>query len=213
MSKKLDQIRKEYNLKQLNETEVYSNPIKQFEQWFNEALNANCAEPNAMTLATSTFEGKPSARIVLLKDFNENGFSFFTNYESKKGKQILQNPYGALVFWWPEVERQVRIEGKISKVSTSDSDKYFRTRPEGSKIGAWASPQSQPIPNRRYLENLQSDFKEEFSGKTIVRPPNWGGYLLSPTVLEFWQGRQNRLHDRIQYTLQNEEWLIERLAP
>lgn len=213
MNKKIENLRKEYNLKNLNETEVNPNPIFQFEQWFNDAVNAQCFEPNAMTLATSTFEGKPSARIVLLKDFSDQGFTFFANYESKKGKQILQNPYGALVFWWPELERQVRIEGKITKVSPAESDRYFRTRPEGSKIGAWASPQSQAIPNRKYLESLQSDFKEEFSGKTITRPPNWGGYVLAPFLLEFWQGRQNRLHDRIQYTLVNDSWVIERLAP
>lgn len=213
MNKKIENLRKEYNLKNLNETEVNPNPIFQFDKWFNDAVNAQCFEPNAMTLATSTFEGKPSARIVLLKDFNDRGFTFFANYESKKGKQILQNPYGALVFWWPELERQVRIEGKIIKVSPAESDRYFRTRPEGSKIGAWASPQSQPIPNRKYLESLQSDFKEEFSGKTITRPPNWGGYILQPSLLEFWQGRQNRLHDRIQYTQVNDSWVIERLAP
>jgi len=213
MTKRIEQIRKEYNLKQLNESEVSPNPIVQFGHWFNDALRAECFEPNAMTLATSTFEGKPSARIVLLKDFGEQGFTFFANYESKKGKQILQNPYGALAFWWPELERQVRIEGKITKVSEAESDRYFRTRPEGSKIGAWASPQSQPIPNRKYLESLQSDFKEEFSGKTIKRPPNWGGYLLVPNLIEFWQGRQNRLHDRLQFTLINDEWILERLAP
>ena len=213
MSKKIQQLRREYNLKQFNESEVNPNPLLQFEEWFNDALNAECVEPNAMTIATSTFEGKPSARLVLLKDFGNHGFSFFTNYDSKKGRQILQNPYGALVFWWAELERQVRIEGKIVKVNDDESDRYFRKRPEGSKIGAWASPQSQPIPNRKYLESLQSDFKEEFSGKTIKRPPNWGGYALQPNLYEFWQGRPNRLHDRIQYTLLNDEWQIERLAP
>lgn len=206
-------LRKDYSLKSLIESEVSKDPITQFEFWLNEAIDSQLPEPNAMTLATSTFEGKPSARVVLLKQFDTNGFSFFTNYDSRKAKNLLQNPYAALVFFWPELERQVRIEGKISRVNDKESDKYFRTRPEKSKIGAWASPQSKVIPNRRYLENLISDFEEEFHSKTIVRPENWGGYILKPTLIEFWQGRPNRLHDRIQYSLVNENWLIERLAP
>lgn len=206
-------LRREYSLKSLNESEVSANPIAQFEFWLNEAIDSQIPEPNAMTLATSTFEGKPSARVVLLKQFNAEGFSFFTNYDSRKGKNLLQNPYAALVFFWPELERQVRIEGKVARVSDSESDKYFRTRPEKSKIGAWASPQSSVIPSRRYLENLMSDFDEEFHNKSIARPKNWGGYILKPTLFEFWQGRPNRLHDRIQYSLVNEKWIIERLAP
>ena len=209
----LSQIRRDYNLKQLSKSSVSENPINQFGLWMDEALASNCIEPNAMTLATSTFEGKPSARVVLLKDFNNHGFVFFTNYESKKSKQLLQNPYAALVLFWPELQRQVRIEGQVKKTDDAESDSYFRTRPEKSKIGAWASPQSQAIPNRKYLENLKSDFQEEFSGKTISRPPNWGGYILQPNLIEFWQGRPNRFHDRIQYTLVNEQWAIERLAP
>lgn len=212
-TKDISAIRKEYLITQLNEDDVQSDPLKQFEQWLNEAVESNVNEPTAMTLATSTFEGKPSARVVLLKGVSPEGFSFFTNYDSKKGKQILQNPYGALVFFWPELERQVRIEGKVSKLTDKQSDEYFKTRPEGSKIGAWASPQSQVIPNRKYLENLKSDFHEEFSKRTIKRPPNWGGYVLAPTCIEFWQGRADRLHDRIQYTLTNGVWTIERLAP
>lgn len=206
-------LRREYSLKSLNESEVSANPIAQFEFWLNEAIDSQLPEPNAMTLATSTFEGKPSARVVLLKQFNAEGFSFFTNYDSRKGKNLLQNPYAALVFFWPELERQVRIEGKVARVSDSESDKYFRTRPEKSKIGAWASPQSSVIPSRRYLENLMSDFDEEFHNKSIARPKNWGGYILKPTLFEFWQGRPNRLHDRIQYLFINEKWVIERLAP
>ena len=212
-TKNISAIRKEYLITQLNEDDVQSDPLKQFEQWLNEAVESNVNEPTAMTLATSTFEGKPSARVVLLKGVSPEGFSFFTNYDSKKGKQILQNPYGALVFFWPELERQVRIEGKVAKLTDKQSDEYFKTRPEGSKIGAWASPQSQVIPNRKYLENLKSDFHEEFSKRTIKRPPNWGGYVLAPTCIEFWQGRADRLHDRIQYTLTNGVWTIERLAP
>jgi Pyridoxamine 5''-phosphate oxidase (EC 1.4.3.5) len=206
-------LRREYSLKSLNESEVSTDPIAQFEFWLNEAIDSQLPEPNAMTLATSTFEGKPSARVVLLKQFDAEGFSFFTNYDSRKGKNLLQNPYAAMNFYWPELERQVRIEGKVARVNDSESDKYFRTRPEKSKIGAWASPQSSVIPSRRYLENLMSDFDEEFHNKSIARPKNWGGYILKPTLFEFWQGRPNRLHDRIQYSFINEKWMIERLAP
>ncbi|MGE0077479.1 MAG: pyridoxamine 5'-phosphate oxidase [Bacteroidales bacterium] len=206
-------LRKEYSLKSLNEASVSKNPFMLFEQWLNEAIVADLPEPNAMTLATSSFEGKPSARVVLLKQFTIEGFSFFTNYESRKAKNLLQNPYAALVFYWSELERQVRVEGKVSKVNDKESDKYFNTRPEKSKIGAWASPQSKVIPSRRYLENLMTDYEEEFQKKNVVRPKNWGGYILQPSLVEFWQGRPNRLHDRIQYTFVNERWIIERLAP
>lgn len=213
MKRNIANIRKEYGQQEFDETNVNQNPFEQFESWLQEAIRRDVLEPTAMTLATSTFEGKPSARVVLLKSVSEQGFGFFTNYESRKAKNIIQNPYGALVFYWAELERQVRIEGKIQKVSDKDSDSYFKTRPEGSKIGAWASPQSQVIPNRRYLEELMVDFKEEFRDKSIKRPKNWGGYLLVPTLIEFWQGRKNRLHDRIQYRLDNGRWFIERLAP
>ncbi|HBI81412.1 MAG TPA: pyridoxamine 5'-phosphate oxidase [Bacteroidales bacterium] len=211
--KDMNQLRHEYSLRTLNENEVKSSPIEQFDYWLREAIESGIPEPNAMTLATSTFNGKPSARVVLLKHYDEKGLSFFTNYESRKAKNILQNPYGALVFFWPELERQVRIEGKIQKTSDAESDRYYSTRPDGSKIGAWASPQSSVIPNRKYLERLLADFEEEFKGKSIKRPPNWGGYILVPTLFEFWQGRPNRLHDRIQYSLINNQWEIERLAP
>lgn len=206
-------LRRDYSSRSLNESEISRDPVVQFEHWLNDAINAQLPEPNAMTLATSTFEGKPSARIVLLKQFGADGFSFFTNYDSRKAKNLLQNPYAGLVFYWPELERQVRIEGKVAKVSVAESDMYFRTRPEKSKLGAWASPQSSVIPNRKYLESLMSDFEEEFRGKKIVRPENWGGYMLKPTLFEFWQGRSNRLHDRVQYTLANDNWVAERLAP
>lgn len=211
--KDLNALRHEYSLKSLSENDVKPTPIEQFDLWLSQAIESGVPEPNAMTLATSTFDGKPSARVVLLKHYDDKGMSFFTNYESRKAKNILQNPYGALVFYWPELERQVRIEGKIHKATDAESDRYFKTRPEASKIGAWASPQSSVIPNRKYLERLMADFEEEFKGKTVKRPPNWGGYTLVPTLFEFWQGRPNRLHDRIQYTLINNQWKIERLAP
>jgi len=213
MKRNIANIRKEYGQQEFDEANIISNPFEQFEVWLQDAIKRDVLEPTAMTLATSTFEGKPSARVVLLKSVSEDGFGFFTNYESRKAKNILQNPYGALVFYWAELERQVRIEGKIQKVSERDSDTYFKTRPEGSKIGAWASPQSQVVPNRRYLDDLMVDFKEEFRDKPIKRPKNWGGYILSPTLIEFWQGRKNRLHDRMQYRLDNGIWTIERLAP
>jgi len=209
----LTSIRRNYALKQLDENEVDKNPFAQFEKWFDEALNAKIIDPNAMILSTSTTEGKPSSRVVLLKQLDSNGFSFFTNYQSHKGIQLELNPYAALVFFWPELERQIRIEGIVSKVSKKDSDDYFNSRPEGSKIGAWSSPQSKTIPNRKYLEKLKVDFEKQFSSKTISRPPHWGGFRLDPNLFEFWQGRPDRLHDRIQYSIVNNEWIIERLAP
>ncbi|SDC09262.1 pyridoxamine 5'-phosphate oxidase [Williamwhitmania taraxaci] len=213
MKKDIANIRQEYRLASLLETEVDTNPMVVFNGWLQEAIKADVPEPTAMTVATSTFEGKPSARMMLLKGADENGFSFFTNYESRKARQLAQNPFAALVFFWPLLERQVRIEGKISKVSAKESDRYFKSRPVGSRIGAWASPQSQVIPNRRYLESLKMDFQEEFAKREIIRPDNWGGYVLEPILIEFWQGRPDRLHDRLQYRLENEGWILERLAP
>ncbi|MBN1112967.1 MAG: pyridoxamine 5'-phosphate oxidase [Bacteroidales bacterium] len=211
--KPLHKIRKEYTLEKLNEDEVDKNPLLQFEGWLNDAIKSELIEPNACCLSTSTFNGKPSARMILLKKVSDEGFTFFTNYESRKAQNILQNPYGALTFFWSELERQVRIEGKIEKILPSESDTYFQLRPKGSKLGAWASPQSKEIPNRRYLDSLKADFKEEFDDKYIERPDNWGGYILKPTLIEFWQGRYNRLHDRIEYNWIDGEWKIRRLAP
>jgi pyridoxamine 5'-phosphate oxidase len=206
-------IRREYALKLLEEKEVNRNPFLQFGLWFDEVFNADIPEPNSMILATTTLNGKPSARVVLLKQFDERGFAFFTNYHSRKASQLEQNPFAAIVFFWPQLERQVRIEGCVVKVSGVESDEYFFSRPEGSKIGAWTSPQSQVIPNRNFLESLKVDYENQFAEKTIDRPENWGGYRLTPSVFEFWQGRPNRLHDRIQYSLIGNEWIIERLAP
>lgn len=213
MKKNIADIRQEYIRASLLEAEVDANPLVVFNRWLEDAIRADVPEPTAMTVATSTFEGKPSARMMLLKGVDDKGFSFFSNYESRKARQLAQNPFASLVFFWPLLERQVRVEGKVSKVSEKESDRYFKSRPIGSRIGAWASPQSQVIPNRRYLENLKSDYQEEFAKREVNRPDNWGGYTLMPNLIEFWQGRPDRLHDRLQYRLENEIWVLERLAP
>ena|SRR5579859_3514680 len=207
-------IRKDYKLQSLSEDRVSSDPFGQFDKWWKEALDAEADEVNAMTLATASAEGMPDGRIVLLKGFNENGFTFFTNYNSSKGRQLLENPRACLVFFWKELERQVRISGLVTLVSEKESDDYFNSRPEGSRIGAWASPQSEVIKSREWLEENEKKLLASFSGTTIDRPSHWGGYRVKPTRIEFWQGRTNRLHDRIQYELQgNGKWKIERLAP
>jgi pyridoxamine 5'-phosphate oxidase len=190
-----------------------ADPIVQFRYWLNEALKTNVAEPTAMILSTATSGGKPSSRVVLLKGVDNYGFTFFTNYESRKAEHIASNPAGSLLFFWPTLERQVRIEGKILKTAPHESDEYFVTRPEGSKIGAWASPQSRRIPNREYLENLQKDYMRLFRSKVLERPENWGGYKLIPDLIEFWQSRENRLHDRFEYVRKGGIWEIYRLAP
>ena len=211
--KNIADIRKDYTLKTLNEGDVSSNPFEQFMVWMDEVIKSKALEPTAAVLATATFDGKPSARMILLKGATDKGFIFFTNYESKKARQILQNPNAAMVFFWPELERQVRIEGKIKKIAEKESDKYFDSRPIRSRLGTWASPQSQVIPSRRYLEDLVREFEEEFADKEIPRPSNWGGYILEPNLFEFWQGRTSRMHDRLQYTEENGKWKLERLAP
>lgn len=206
-------IRRDFSLKTLDEKDMLVDPIQMFEQWFNEAILSEVLEPNAMNLATATLVGRPSSRIVLLKQVRPEGFVFFTNYESRKAREIEQNKYCALNFVWHELERQVRVEGVIEKISEEDSDSYFEVRPEKSKLGAWASPQSQVIPNRQYLEKLIIDFESHFLGKEITRPKNWGGYIIKPYLIEFWQGRSSRLHDRMQYLQDDNGWKIERLAP
>ncbi len=207
-------IRKEYSLQTLSEKEVDADPIKQFDKWWDEAIKSAIDEVNAMTLATATPLGKPSARIVLLKGYDEKGFVFFTNYESHKGNELLANPQATLVFFWKELERQVRIEGLTNKISNQESDTYFMSRPEGSRIGAWASPQSRVIDKREIIENNVTSYQQKFAGKEIPRPSYWGGYRLEPQMIEFWQGRKSRLHDRIQYSLQpGGSWQIQRLAP
>jgi len=208
------EIRKEYIQESLAEKDVNPDAIQQFSIWWNEAVKSDIEEVNAMTLATASCDGLPSARIVLLKDFDEKGFVFYTNYNSFKGQQLAENPRGCLVFFWKELERQVRITGLIMKTASSESDEYFNIRPEGSRIGAIASPQSQVIPSREWLEKEVGQLMKKLSSNTIARPSHWGGYRLMPAIIEFWQGRPNRLHDRIQYTLEeNGSWKIERLAP
>ncbi|MBU3577738.1 pyridoxamine 5'-phosphate oxidase [Polynucleobacter sp. UK-Kesae-W10] len=206
------QLRKNYTFGQLLETEVPHSPLPLFQLWFDQAVKAQCPEPNAMTLATADQAGNPSARIVLLKGADENGFSFFTNYESQKGKDLAIRPEAALLFHWHELERQVRIKGVVERVSPAESDAYFHSRPPASRIGAWASPQSAAIPNREFLEEAEKRFKAEF-GEAPPRPAHWGGYRLRPTEVEFWQGRPSRLHDRIHYQWNNNQWRINRLAP
>lgn len=214
MEKAIADMRKEYAQQSLSEKDVEADPILQFKKWWDHALASKLNEPNAMILATASKEAVPSARIVLLKDFNENGFVFFTNYDSYKGQQLSENPKACLVFFWEELERQVRITGLVFKLSSTESDEYFNSRPEGSRIGAWASPQSQVIENRNWLEERFKKLSSEMKDGAIQRPPHWGGYLVKPVIVEFWQGRVSRLHDRIQYSLQEDgKWKIERLAP
>lgn len=214
MDNTIASIRREYKLKILDEVNVDKNPLKQFETWWQDVLASNIDEVNAMTLATADKSGKPAARIVLLKGVSADGFLFFSNYESNKGQQLAENPYAALVFFWKELERQVRVEGTVEKLDEAESDIYFISRPEGSRIGAWASPQSKLIQSREILETNVKAVQKKFEGKPISRPPHWGGYILKPTNIEFWQGRPNRLHDRILYTLAEDgKWNIGRLAP
>lgn len=205
--------KKKYKSGTLQRKDIADNPIVQFEKWLDEAISNQVMEPTAMTLATATPDGKLSCRIVLLRELNDEGFIFYSSYKSWKGKQIMLNHYGALSFYWPEVERQVRIEGYIEKVDSKTSDNYFSTRKRGKKLGAWIMLQSRKIPNREYLENLYEEQKKQFAGKEIPRPPDWGGYILKPGRIEFWQGRENRLNDRIMYEKKNIRWQIHRLAP
>lgn len=213
MNKSLADIRTDYSKATLNLAVAAENPIVQFQHWFQEAQHAKIQEVNAMCLSTSSAAGKPSARIVLLKDITEKGFAFYTNYNSRKGRQIAENPFAALTFFWPELERQVRIEGQLKKVSPELSDQYFSSRPRASQIGAWASPQSEEIADRAALEIRKKEFEEKFGDGPVARPSHWGGYELIPDHIEFWQGRPSRLHDRLLYEKNQEGWSCKRLAP
>lgn len=213
MDEQIANLRNDYTKAALDVGQTAESPIEQFRQWFTDARTAKVLETNAMTLSTVDAGGKPSARVVLLKDITEKGFTFYTNYNSRKGKEIENNPYAALTFFWPELERQVRIEGKLTKVGEQTSNVYFASRPRASQIGAWASPQSEEIPNRGILETREKDFLKKFEGVAIPRPDHWGGYELIPDKVEFWQGRKSRLHDRIIYYRENNGWKRKRLAP
>ena len=215
MQLEIEHLRQDYRQASLDVSDVDANPFRQFGKWFQEAMQAELPEPNAMTLATATTAGRPSARIVLLKGFDEAGFVFFTNYESRKGQEMLENPQAALVFFWQGLERQVRIEGRIAKVPLEESTAYFQSRPKGSQIGAWASPQSKRIGSRAELEANVQTLQAKYAAQDVLpRPEQWGGFVVQPELIEFWQGRPSRLHDRIQYVRQADgTWQIERLAP
>ncbi len=207
-------IRRDYQLKSLSEQDVLTDAIQQFTIWWEEALKAEIDEVNAMTVSTTKADGRPTSRIVLLKGYDEKGFVFFTNYDSHKGQELIRKPFASLLFFWKELERQVRIEGKCEKISTEESDAYFYSRPLGSRLGAWASPQSQVIPNREVLENQAEQLTLKYSDGMVPRPPHWGGFRVVPDSIELWQGRSNRLHDRILYTKnESSNWGIARLAP
>jgi pyridoxamine 5'-phosphate oxidase len=206
-------LRRDYVAHGLRRADLDPDPLKQFAIWFGQAAAAELPDVNAMTLATVSAEGKPSARIVLLKGLSERGFSFFTNYASAKGRDIEQNPNVSLVFWWVPLERQIRINGRAVVTSREESEEYFRSRPRGSQLGAWASRQSDTIDGRRVLEARLAKMEERYEGKDVPLPPHWGGYCVEPETIEFWQGRANRLHDRFRYWRQESGWAIERLAP
>ncbi len=206
-------LREEYTRAGLAESDVAPDPVEQFRRWFDAALDAGLREPNAMTVATATPEGQPSARVVLLKGFDGRGFVFYTNYEGRKGRELGENNRAALLFYWGELERQVRIEGTVSRVPEAESDAYFASRPRGSRLGAWASEQSRPAEGRDVLEMRLRELEREYEDRHVPRPPFWGGYRVEPEVVEFWQGRENRLHDRIVYRREDGGWKIERLQP
>ena len=209
----IQDLRRNYKLKSLDQKDVLENPFEQFSMWFEEAMKSQLPEPNAMILATASKDGAPSVRALLLKGFDENGFIFYTNYESRKGKELTENNRASILFFWQELERQVRLEGTVSKISAEESKKYFDTRPYKSRLGAWASQQSTVIPNRFLIVKKFLKYFTKFHSRDIPLPPYWGGYILKPVNFEFWQGRANRLHDRVRYRLENNNWIIERLSP
>ncbi|MDZ7715764.1 MAG: pyridoxamine 5'-phosphate oxidase [Balneolaceae bacterium] len=209
----IESIRREYDRAELLEDNVASDPMDQFSEWFSQALETEFMEVNAMTLSTSGKDGKPSSRIVLLKGVEKDGFRFFTNYGSRKGQELEENPHAALCFFWPVLERQVRIEGQVFKLSREESQAYFEQRPRQSKLGAWASYQSQTVESRQELEENFTKMENRFDNQEIPTPEFWGGYILKPSSVEFWQGRQGRLHDRLKYFRADDQWNIKRLSP
>lgn len=213
INKYIKELRKDFTGEPLNEIDVKKNPIEQFDQWFKAAVKANANEPNATVFGTVDENGKPSGRVVLLREYSSKGFAIFTNYNSRKAKNIEKNELACFTFFWPELERQIRIEGKIIIQSKEASDSYFKSRPRNSRIGAWSSPQSAELKNREELEISVEEFNKKYPNEEVPRPEFWGGYLLVPDYFEFWQGRENRLHDRIYYSKNNEQWQIGRLAP
>lgn len=213
INKYVNGLRHEFAQTSLSETDVDSNPIVQFEKWFKQAVDSKVNEPNAMTVCTVNKDGLPSARIVLLRNFNETGFVFYTNYNSRKGREIAKNKACCFLFFWPELERQVRIEGILKKQTKEESDAYFNSRPRGSKLGAWTSEQSAVVDSREALDKAYLEMDEKFEGEEVPRPEHWGGYVLEPNTIEFWQGRPSRLHDRLLFTKLADEWTTERLAP
>lgn len=201
------------SMRTLDERAVDRNPLVQFDRWFREAAEAGIALHEAMALATATSEGCPSVRMVLLKEVDERGFVFYTNYDSRKSEELGENPIASLLFWWGALERQVRIDGKVERVTSAESDAYFATRPRGSQLGAWASAQSSIVESREYLETQLAELETAYAGKDVPRPPFWGGFRVIPSSIEFWQGRANRMHDRLRYRREGKSWIIERLAP
>ncbi len=210
--KSIADLRREYAESELTEAAAGGDPVELFRLWFTQAVAAEVPEPNAMSLATATPDGRPSVRVVLLKGFDERGFTFFTNYDSRKGRELAVNPHGALCFWWYDLARQVRADGRVEKVPAAESDEYFATRPLGSRLGAWASDQSGVIPDRDHLDRRYAELLAEHPDGRVPRPPHWGGYRLVPDEFEFWQGRPNRLHDRLRYRRAAGGWVRERLA-
>lgn len=213
IQKVLNSLRREYSMLELDEKSVIKNPFSQFEFWMEQAVEADLLDVNAMSLATADSNGRPDLRVVLLKDFGKDGFTFYTNYKSRKGKEITENKHACLNFFWVELQRQVRITGTLKKVSAAESDAYFATRPRESQLGSWASSQSNVIKNRQVLDDQFLYYFEKFKNKPVPRPPHWGGYALKPVRIEFWQGRENRMHDRVLFEKSSTGWKISRLSP
>ncbi len=213
MNPSIADLRLNYTRQSLLEADIHPDPIQQFQAWFDQAVEANLLEPNAMTLATASPNGTPSARIVLLKGVDQRGFVFYTNYNSQKGQELAANPQAALVFLWGELERQVRVAGAVEKIADQETEAYFNSRPHSSQLGAWASDQSCVIPNREGLEQRLTDLTEQYQDQAVPRPLHWGGFRVIPQEIEFWQGRPSRLHDRLRYRLEADHWIVERLSP